>query len=415
MAKLRTDAQTPSFQYRPGVSGFPGWQGIYTECDPGSNPIGTFRRAVNCRAFGPVLVSRFGWVEMGQVPSAAKVYLATNHNTQVPPRRIWTIENSCYGVGAGTGSLVRTYDKSMGLQLYGAFSDVANISAAIGTYGGRHYIGAKHRLFRSTPYVDFNGKFISSLVNVATEPLFEWSGYTIKWLQEYNGLLFIGLANDAVPANSRIDTFDGTTFLNDLTGIDVPVNACLWRDYLAVGFPTASGELQYRDTAGTWTSVLSAGLGASTISGNSMVDFNGTLYFASGGQEIFSYNGAAVATARTVAAAAIAPNGVLALANWMGRMWYLWNEWTGGKYRPRLGSYEPVYVGGPWTDSYKVLNSDVSTLESGTSMIPLGDQLYIGAYHNSLVRSTEKHPKGTWTSLQYTAGSNAPLVTLKVL
>jgi hypothetical protein len=414
MSKLPTDAQTPTFQYRPGVAGFPGWQGIYTECDPGSNPVGTLRKAINVRAFGPALVSRFGWVEMGTVPAAAKTYLATNHNTQNPPRRLWSVENSCYGVGSGVGSLVRTYDKSIGLQLYGAFSDASYISAALGTYGGRYYIGAKHRLFRSAPYVDFNGKFVSSTVNAATEPLFEWAGYTIKWLQEYNGLLFIGLANDTVPANSQIVAYDGITFLQDLGTIDAPLNACLWRDKLAVGFGTTVGSFRHRDAAGTWTTVVSAGLGVSAVSGNSMADLRGDLYFASGGQEIFKYDGAVVTTARTVAAASVAPNGVLALAVWMGRLWYLWNQLVTAVQRPRLGAMEPDYAT-PWTDSYKTLNSDVSTLQIGSSMAVLGDQLYIGAYNNSIARCPEKYPKGTWTSLQYTAASTAQLVALKVL
>jgi hypothetical protein len=327
--------------------------------------------------------------------------------------------DSCYGVGSGVGSVAHVYDYAYGRQLFGGFTDASSFQLALGSYSGNVYVGAKSRLHRAGPFTDFNGKLISSGQNATTEPLYEWVGHTITFLQEFNGLLFIGLANDAVPANSKIATYDGKTILDDITGIDVPKNACLWRSNLAVGFATTVGSFRWRDAAGAWTTVASAGLGVHNQGNNSMCDLNGTLYFASGNTNIYSYNGAAVATARTIAAADAA-NGVTAVAPWMGNLWYLWNELTGGQRKPRVGKWEPEYGALGWTDAYKTLTTDFANMRYGACMNVYGDRLFVGSADTNgygLVYSPVRYPGGSWSSYHSTSptGITDIVSTLEVL
>lgn len=365
MSKVRPSQGFKRFELRGAAPGFPrGFRGVVTEGDPGSIPIDTLYRAFNLRyRQGGEWWIRPGLVAVGDTfhDSTSCIHSMLSYRTD--PIRLWITIFGCFGAGSVKGGTIYLFDPEQEpkLQAYTQYFSDVDRQIAIGEFDGRLFFGEGPNLRQitivNTPY----GTAIDSLANTYDTSLFSFPGFRISALQDFDGKLFIAL--DGGAGASKIAVYDGVAVYDgtaptvaDLTGINPVTRFGLWRNKLVAGFATGTGHIRVRDAGtvpGTWTTVAAAGVAAAQAP--SMVSFKDTLYIANGAQDIFSYDGTTLASARNIpgAGSASSAGGISSLAVFNNDLYYAWNKLS--NVHAMLGRFDSNSVGSgiEWTDEWK--------------------------------------------------------------
>lgn len=375
------------------------WGGMYTEGDPLARPPGTFDLLINARWRDGEAVDRWGLARFQQQIMGGLFAEVVNHldDFQVTtPKKLWmTIDGGydCAGVYTTTGEHVSSYDEEQSpvYQQY-AYYDTATEVPVMASFDGHLYVGVGSTLKRLTitdrPYgADIDSRtFLGSTMDTTVHT---FSGFAIRALHEFDGKLFIGL--DAGAGSSKISSFDGVSIVDELTSLQIPKCFATYRvlnggDAIFVGF-AAGNQIRYRPSGsapGTWTSVTP---GAGTVTSVEMVAYKDVLYIASGGTDVWSYNGTTLASARTPASAVT----VNTITTFNGNLVFGYDTLTAA----RIGTYD----GSSWTDVAKDLTAQAAGTTSILSLKRYRSNLYAAATvsaQGALFISPGTTITGTW-------------------
>jgi hypothetical protein len=220
---------------------------------------------------------------------------------QVRTRKLYTLFTGCPGISAVLGFSAGWYDSDQSPAWQrGVYYNGASGNMVAGVYDGQLYLGVDDKLrvlkLINAPYGNSESLAIAGIEQ--GEHLGVFTGFTIRALQEFDGMLFIGL--DAGAGASKIVTWDGLTFRNDVTGIDPPTAFCKWRNKLVGGHSTSGIRIRNEGASpGTWSTVAGA------VVSVHMTSYKDSVYITNGSTAIWKYDGSSLASDRTIAGAAI--------------------------------------------------------------------------------------------------------------
>jgi hypothetical protein len=367
---------------------------MYLTGDPGVVPPNRVRYAENVRFRGGNIISRPGLVKFNQAG------VIVNSTTSISPfdfqplkrhRIIYVVPGPPPAVGLPvSGWTVNFFDQDQFQEAeYGMFLNNAVSQAnyyqspQVVVYNGTLYCGfnpagggsffrAIALLTRSYSQQQLSGPFHNLFDNITV-----FATYNLLSFAVFNGLLFIGLESVANPTTqSKIVTYDGTSFKDDLTGIGSPVVLKPFRNLLVAGFLSGANAIQYRTTGsspGTWTSVAP---GAGTIQSYQMQSYKDILYITTapapfggvGDGNIWSWTGpgGALAVAHNIAGTPLTKG--LTVFNKLLYFAYETNISTG-----IVGKYD----GTTWTDVERNVTADAGgSFNTIDKLVPYKQSLY---------------------------------------
>lgn len=411
MAKIPAGPQAGEFHYRPGSDPFgaSGWRLVDTEVDPASLDPNQLQWGENIRLRGKGIMTRPGLVLKLDLGSAAGSILHFGALPVDNPRtRIWMSGLGAYGsAGTLTGSGLSHYDPSepIAFQQHSHYLRAADFQMPIARYGTSLFVGDKSTL---RVLVDVRGPYgIEALTAIPTppcSPVVSWPGYTIRCMQEFDGLLFVGLENNTVPTSSKIAVWNTLTATNDITGIRPPKAMGIWRNSLVVGFDATAAHIRVRDAGaapGSWTTFALAGSECSG-NGNAIAEVGDSVWIAGGNTKLFRFEGTALTLARTIGGADATGSGITSVCLHRGLLYYGWNTPT-ATFASRIGRHDPdSTAANEWTDTYKDLTTAVPNFKQLSSMLSYRGQLYAGGAQAWVVATAQNDVQGTPESVHDT-------------
>jgi len=281
---------------------------MWLDTDPGGIPPWAFRHLENVEFVGTELRPR----QANFAANASALYDSTacirsGFDYQVDPYRLYIVAKGCPGVSTTVGRSILWYDPDFNASVQRMlYYDQTTASAVIGYYDGALYMGVDawlKKIYRVEPPVGTEPIQVTGIhqdTNIAN-----LTGYKITALYGWEGYLFIAAEDTSTPGSSKIFAYDGVTVHEDLTGIDPVTYITPWRDKLVFGFGSSTNHIRLRSKgapAGTYTTVAP---GAGTVATVQMVDHQGTLYIADGGDDVWSYDGSSLASFRNVSGATL--------------------------------------------------------------------------------------------------------------
>lgn len=341
------------FEFRSGNGGV--WGGMVTNGDPARNSAWNPRMLVNADIVDgeirerPGLVKRFASV----LHTNASIRNIVHANMPTP-FRLYIVAAGCPGLSPSVGFSLNALDTEQDpeFQRMTYYSGTAS-QVVVGKYNRALYVGTDSDLRRwQAIRVPWGKENLSVSGSTQDTPLKTFSGFTIKCLREFDGMLFIGL--DGGAGASKVVTYDGISFRDDVTGIDPPTCFADYRvqnggDAIVMG--TSTGNNIYirpaGDSPGTWTSI-------GTAASVDMISYKDVLYIATGGANVSSWNGT------TLTAAARSPAGataVLSVEVFNGLLYF--------SYETASAAIIGKYDGSSWTDAEK----NITTQFSGTTSV----------------------------------------------
>jgi hypothetical protein len=343
---------------------------MQTDGDSVSNPVNSFQLLRNFRFLGGIPVSRPGHTfafNIGQ-----EVYLLTSFPVLNPRTRLWLSVLGCFGSTIGTGARILHYDpdEDPKFQVYANYFAQSSRQSPMAVFGDDLYFGDKSLLRKPTLITAPRGTPLASLLDTPPDsPIYDFTGFTITWLKEFNGKLFIGLVADTAPnTTSKIAYWDGLSIKDDITGIGVSYAAESFRGIrLVVGFDATAGHVRHRDLSGTWATLALAGYSTS-VSGNAMKEHRDGVSIAGGKTNLYRYTEPAgvptLAVHRNIVAAAADGNGITCVTRHLGHLWYGWNE-PAATYLSRLGRWDADNAGGAteFIDTYYDITNSVANFK----------------------------------------------------
>jgi hypothetical protein len=400
--KIPRDPRAVPFDFRKPINGFPGWQGHWRNGDAVSQPIQYPRCLVNVTFEDGEIVSRGGEDLFTNVPlDTGTGDVNSIYDFQVAkPLRLYIVGDGCPGVSTSGFSLSAfDHEQSPAFQRY-VYYDTTTTFTTIGSYSGRLYVGRNSVLVKFIELPHSYGDENIGLAGLSQEePIKTFSGFTIRFLIEYDGELYIGL--DAGAGNSKITRWDGTTFVDDLSSINAPTGAGVWREDLIVGFGAATNHIRKRTPDGTWTTISPAA-GTVAMAGLRGVSYKDIFYFPDGGANVWSYNGTTLAITNTVASSIQRTVAVFA--------GFLFYGYDSSVPHGIIGRFD----GSTWNNTYKDLTTQVSTITSCRYIEPYRNSLWAavqdstGGSHGELYASPANAPAGTYTKETPVASPNYP-------
>lgn len=399
--------QSPDFQRRPGTDPFgdAGWRGVNTEDDPGSLAPNELQLATDVRLQGKNIKSRPGMT--------MKIDLSTHTNRGTGCGAVTWMENApgselrtrlwCSTLGClsatDTGYQIYHIDpvQNPPFQRYVDYRTTSDRFSPIGRYGDKLLVGdgprvKEIRIITLPPTiapVTMLGSAGAPLLELAT-----YTGYTITFIKDFSGAVFVGLSNDTVPGNSKIVRWDGSQWTDDITGIRPPLSAGYWRDKLVVGFDSTAAHIRVRDsgTAATWTTVALAGFQC-TVNQNAIVELGAVTFIASGIDKIFQYDGTNLTLAQTVAGCDATGDGVTALCRYQNLLHYGWNAAI--TFHSWIGRYDPDSSTNYFIDGYLDVTAQQATFTGLTSLESYRTQIYMGGRKATFLATAPNDVKGT--------------------
>lgn len=383
------------FEYVVGLEGFE-WQGMRTEGSPARGPVNRPRLIINGRIQGGEIVERAGLTKFnGSVFHDAAACVRHIDDFPVGPKKLWIRGDGCPDIDASTGFHLANMDQEQNPEYQrSVYYNGATSNAVMARFDGRIYIGVDSDLRRLTLVQPDSGtEMLTSGGSSQDTIVANFSGFTIRCLQAFDGKLFIGLDNGA--GASKIATYDGVSVRDDLTSINVPTCFGLYRvqgggDSIVVGFGAATNAIRYRptgDSPGTWTSVAP---GAGTLGALEMASYKDVLYIADGSGEVWSYDGSTLAVAQTVGSA----TAVRSVTVFNGLLYY--------GYETASAAIIGTFNGSVWTDVHKNLTTQFTGTSSIRSLKAYRNSLYAAGIRSSSGRlffSPETSTSGSWTQV----------------
>jgi hypothetical protein len=371
MAKNNLQPGFKRYEFKSGFDGFR-WGGMYTEGAPSSNPRGRPRLILNGRFYGGDIIERPGLSLFYDFAAASTEVDTLGDFQPAKSLKLWILGDGCPGVSSSVGFYLANLDQEQSPEFQRAVYYSSAVTALhIATYDNYLYVGTDADLRRlQIIRQPFGTEAISVSGTSQDTPIKTFTGFTIRCLQAFDGKLFIGLDNGA--GASKIVTWDGLSFRDDITGINAPVCFGLYHapkagDTLVVGFAAASNHIRYRvtgDSPGTWTTKAP---GAGTIASVSMATFKDKLYIADGTTGIWAFD--ADANTLTSVRNPGSATAVRALTTFNNLLYFGYETATSGI----IGKYD----GTTWTDVEK----NLFTQASCTSIRTLADyrgRLWVG-------------------------------------
>lgn len=354
MGKRTLGSGEKRFELKAGFNGFR-WGLMYTEGDPSAVPPGKTRLVINGRPYGGGIVERPGLTSFHDfaIASTDVSFLGDYQSTR--PVKLWVLGDGCPGVSSSVGFYLGMLDQEQSPEFQRVvYYSSATTKMRMGFFDDALHIGTDGSL-RQLQFIrqPWGTEAISLSGTSQDTPLKTFSGFNITFLQEFDGKLFIGL--DGGTGASKIVTWDGLSFRDDLTTIDPPTCAGLYHkgsagDALFVGFGSATNALKYRvtgDSPGTWTTKTP---GAGTLASKDMAVYKDVLYIATGSTDIWTYD----ADSDTLAQAhsPTSASSVNAVERFNGYLYFGYETATDGI----VGKYD----GSTWTDVEKNLQTQLS-------------------------------------------------------
>lgn len=389
MAEAPLTAQSFLFQRRPGLKGNPGLQGMVTEGDPSSIPPTAFQLLRNFRFLGKTLYTRPGHTFYGN--AGGEVYLLTSFPVVNPRTRLWITVLGCFGETIGTGARIIHYDpdENPTFQVYANYFAEGSRQNPMAVYGDDLYIGDKSLLRKPVIVSTPPGVAVQDVLESPPDaPIFDFGPtYTITWMKEFDGKLFMGVSDGGITC--KICYWDGLSIREDLVGSALsPVRPSFAAEVfrgtkLVVGFDATAGHVRVRSlgaTPGTWTTVALAGY-STGIGGNSMKEHRDFVAIAGGNRDLFKYHEPAgvptLVVLRNIATADNTGNGITAVANHRGLLYYLWNGASPG-YASKVGQYNADNPGTPveFVDSFLDISGGIANFKGGFALESYREFLY---------------------------------------
>ncbi len=387
------------------------------DADPGSIPENKFRLLVNARRKGGAIVPRGGQTKILPNPTGTGLS-ALSYDRHYgawfevsSARRLYLVATGgCLGVGStATGLNVYALDsehapllQNISCYLVQKYHDLA----CVAVYGDRLYLSQENRLRVITqvlaPYgtnsVSVGGTGVDQDIHAFTTYPY------ITWMQEFGGYLFIALGGNGA-GTSKIVSYDGKAFYDELTTINDVFGMTVYGDKLIVSYAGSPNHIRVRPTGApgvTWTTVVP---GAGTVGMNKAgTSFRGNAYWIGRSgttmADIWKFDGTTVSKARTL-------TGGIDLCEFNGHLFYL----------RATNSVVGYFDGTTWTDAAQTLSAD----RVGTSIAGYRGSLYVAQYKagtvitNHLLQSPGINPFGTWVSVGDFTGTTVPIIPRQLL
>lgn len=402
--------EAPDFQRRPGAAPFgsAGWRLVNTEDDPGSLDPNELQWGENIRLKGKGIATRPGLdlkIDLALFTGRSSGSGAATWACEAPGNalhnRLWCSTLGCLDA-SNTGYQLYHIDpvQSPVFQQYVDYRTSTDRFSPIGRYGDKFLVGdgalVKELRIISNP----TGISANTVLGGAsgTRPFYEitsFEGYTVTFIKDFNGAVFVGLSNDAAPTtSSKIVRWDGAQWTDDLTGIRVPLAAGYWRDKLVVGFDSTAAHIRVRDsgTTPTWTTVALAGM-VCTVNQNAIVEYRDKTYIASGTDLIHAFDGTALSLVRTVATCDTTGDGVTALCLHQGLLHYGWN--VAATFASRIGRLDVESTTTEYVDTYLNITAQQATFTGLTSMASYRSQIVVGGRSATFLATAPNDVPGT--------------------
>lgn len=352
----------PRFEFKGGLGPFR-WGGMHLDGDPSSIPVNQPRIIINGRIEDGVIRNRAGLAKLdaSAVGDSANC-IGAIAALDPPPLRIYFITNYCSG---GLGCTIYLADSELDneIQIAGKiYAQVAH-NVVLGKYGQYLYVSSKGRLMRFDPQqIPYGVSNPGS--GIVADVIFDFGlGKDIAFIQEFGGLLFIGV-ND-VGGDDRVYSYDGVTVAAELSAAGpLGQGTCLYRDLMVFGY-TTTNKITYRTADGTYTDVVP---GAGTLPDPiAMLSWQDNVYIVGSTTSIWLFTGTAVSSVRTIATAV----NFKGLAELRGQLFFAYNEAASA----RIGKYD----GANWTNVEKNLTAQFSNVPELGGMVSYRERLAVTA------------------------------------
>lgn len=292
---------------RSGVD-FEKWDGMWLDSDPGAIPPWAFRHLENVEFIGSdIRPRRANFAANASALHDAAACIRSAFDFQSDALRLYLVAKGCPGISTTVGRSILWYDPDFSATIQRMlYYDHATSSAVIAVHDGAIYMGVDawlKRVYSVQPTVGVEPITITGIQQDTN--IVNLAGYKITALRSWEGLLFIAAEDTTTPGASKILVYDGTTILEDLTGIDPVTYICPWRDKLAFGFGSSTNLIKLRSKGAAPGTYANVSPGTGTLGTVSMVEHGGSLYIADGGDDIWDYDGTSLDVFHNVSGATL--------------------------------------------------------------------------------------------------------------
>lgn len=281
------DAQR--FDYRVGNQGYT-LGGIMKDVDPGSTPPNRPRAVLNGRYQGGSIISRppYTYVDfldslsqmLGGVGSEYTVtldfngkFIAEHHPTRLN-NQLWV------GRWDGNSSYLQVIDQPFKIpEDIASYPSLIQKPPVVERFNGEIFVG-------DTGYLRRIYRVGLAIADLPTDDiLYTFPGFRAYAMHEYNGRIFVFVADPTSVANSYVFSYDGQTVFAEVTGGTAGKDGASFQEFNGKLFLGIKGEsfLRIRDAAGSWSTQAATG-GAFSFAhsgfANAMYGANDALYIA---------------------------------------------------------------------------------------------------------------------------------------
>lgn len=287
-------------------------------------------------------------------------------------QKLWVVYFGCPGQPVGPlGFSLNTFDYDQQRALSnGLYWSTTTNRACLGKFGGNLYVGRDDSLSIYTtinPDYDTESIFLTGLDQA--EALKTFTGFTINWLKEFDGNLYIGLDNGA--GSGKVMQYDGVTFRQDDTGHEPTASAVVFRDEFLI-YGRQAGGIRQRTKAGVWSTVAGA------VVPLEFKSYRDKLFISENTKDLWSYDGTTLAIVHSVTVG----GHIQGLEEAFGYLFYGFDSSTSKATIGRLDS------AGTYVDAHKVLSNQTGF--SWTLHVPK-----LVFFRGALIAAVEPNPAAT--------------------
>lgn len=264
--------------------------GMIPDGDAGSLPPNRPRLLVNARLRGGHIVPRAGQSQFADLSAGGKVRGLYDFQLGTK-KRLMIVGDGCPSISNSIGFYVGSKDVEQVPPIQAAvYYNASTVGVHLSKHGDFLYIGQDENLRIWQTIDPAYGETGLSLSGISQDILVytletPYTAISALGGYEFAGMLFIGADGGAMA--SAVKTWDGKTIRDDLVAVDPPSGFGEYRELLVMGFLTTN-EIQVRNVAGTWTSVIP---GSGTCSFHEGKSYRDRFYITTLGEDLFVFDG----------------------------------------------------------------------------------------------------------------------------